>query len=106
MTGLRTLAVAALLALNVVFTPWASAAADPREKIVRLRPDIEALLMKGAFDDLEALANDYRTSHARVKGGYWALSDFYRDLDWICWRRLRLWARQQQRQLRRQTPGV
>lgn len=80
MTGLRTLAVAALLALNVVFTPWASAAADPREKIVRLRPDIEALLMKGAFDDLEALANDYRTSHARVKGGYWALSDFYRDL--------------------------
>ena len=81
MPVLRTLVVSALLALDVALSSAGRAAADPpRENIVNLRPDLEALLMKGAFDDLETIANEYRASHARMKGGYWALSNFYQAL--------------------------
>jgi hypothetical protein len=42
---------------------------------------VEAMLLAEKFDDLEQMANTYRTEKSRVKGGDWKLAIFYHELD-------------------------
>lgn len=39
--------------------------------------DIRALVLKGDFQKLEALAEDFRSNKSRFKSGYWKLRSFY-----------------------------
>ena len=80
MVVLHRMAVAILVAFGVLTLPLATASADTNENIAAPRPDVEALLMKGAFDDLEKIATDERSSRARTHGGAWLIEHFYLDL--------------------------
>jgi Domain of unknown function (DUF4034) len=52
---------------------------DPH--IGRWERGIESDLIAEKFDDLERMANDYRTSKSRIPGGEWRLHLFYSALD-------------------------
>jgi Domain of unknown function (DUF4034) len=71
---------AALLAVGLWLASAPTQADEPTEHIVTVRGDVEQMLMDGRIDELDAIADDYRASRARVQGGYWALSQFY---DWV-----------------------
>ena len=68
---------AALLALGLWLASAPTQADEPSERIVAVRGDVEQMLMDGRTDELDAIADDYRASRARVRGGAWALSQFY-----------------------------
>ena len=53
---------------------------QPSERIVEVRGDVERMLMDGRTDELDAIADGYRASRVRVRGGSWALAQFY---DWV-----------------------
>jgi hypothetical protein len=55
----------------------ASFSDTPPPRVVNPRADVENLLMKGGFDELESIAADYRSSQARMAGGFWALERVY-----------------------------
>ena len=80
---------AALLALGLwLASPPARAdepaapgkADEPSERIIEVRGDVERMLMDGRTDELDAIADGYRASRVRVRGGSWALAQFY---DWV-----------------------
>jgi hypothetical protein len=80
---------AALLALGVSLaslpgradeSPAPVKADQPSERIVEVRGDVELMLMEGRTNELDAIADDYRASRVRVRGGWWALAQFY---DWL-----------------------
>ena len=71
---------AALLALGCWLASAPTQADEPRERIGEVRGDIEQMLMDGRTDELDAIADDYRASRVRVRGGSWALAQFY---DWL-----------------------
>lgn len=68
---------AALLALGLWLAPNTAQADEPSEHIVTVRGDVEQMLMDGRTDELDAMADDYRASRVRVRGGWWALAQFY-----------------------------
>ena len=71
---------AALLTLGL-WLAWAPAQADPpSERLVEVRSDIELMLMEGRTNELDTLADGYRASGVRTRGGWWALQVFY---DWL-----------------------
>jgi hypothetical protein len=71
---------AALVALGLWLAPNTAQADEPTEHIVTVRGDVEQMLMDGRTDELDAIADGYRASRARVLGGSWALAQFY---DWL-----------------------
>jgi hypothetical protein len=81
MRAVRILICAAFVALNAGLS-CSPTLASTRETVT-VRSDLEALLMKGAFDELEAIASDYRRNRAREVGGGWAIESYYGDLSAI-----------------------
>jgi hypothetical protein len=78
MRWLRWVVLAVLVPSVVAGVTLARASTEqPREKVVGPPHDIPVLLMVGAFDEIEAIANDYRSSRIRMAGGYSALLNFY-----------------------------
>jgi hypothetical protein len=74
----RWVALAVLVPFVISGATLARASADlPREKVVDAPHGIQVRLMKSAFDEIDAIANDYRSSHVRVAGGYSALTNLY-----------------------------
>lgn len=71
---------ATLLALGLWLASTPTQADEPSEHIVKVRSDVEQMLMDGRTDELDAIADDYRASRVRVRGGSWALAQFY---DWL-----------------------
>jgi Domain of unknown function (DUF4034) len=71
---------AALLALGLSLASAPTQADEPSERIVEVRGDVERMLMDGHTDELDAIADDYRASGVRTRGGWWALQVFY---DWL-----------------------
>lgn len=68
---------AALLALGLWLASAPTQADEPSEHIVAVRGDAEQMLMDGRTDELDAIADDYRASRVRVRGGWWALARLY-----------------------------
>jgi hypothetical protein len=64
---------AALLALAIWLASAPVQADEPSEPIVEVRSDVELMLMEGRTNKLGAIADDYRASRVRIRGGYWAL---------------------------------
>jgi Domain of unknown function (DUF4034) len=71
---------AALLALGLWLASAPTQADEPSERIVEVRGDIELMLMEGRSNELDAIADDYRSSRVRISGGWWALAELYEQL--------------------------
>jgi hypothetical protein len=70
----------ALLVLGLLLGSGTAQADQPSEPIVDVRGDVEQMLMAGRTNELDAIADNYRTSRVRTRGGWWALQVFY---EWL-----------------------
>ena len=49
----------------------------PREKVEEPPQRLQTRLMNGAYDEIDAIADGYRSSRIHMAGGYSALTNFY-----------------------------
>lgn len=63
-------------------TTWSNIIDDSADKLERkyIRNTVEDQLLSSRFDDLDALAESYRSSRKQFKNGEWALNVFYSGL--------------------------
>ena len=77
----RRVALAALVPFVFSLATLARASdQSPREKVIDAPQGIQDKLMNGAFDEIDAIAKDYRSSRVRLVGGSLALTTLYKDL--------------------------
>jgi len=70
----------ALVAIVIAVFYLAAAAAradEPTQKLGEAPADLEQILMRGDFDRVDQLADEYRSTQIRMRGGRWVLSSFY-----------------------------